>query len=67
LSAVFGAEEPTVRQYDVEELIEKAAGLLEDADEALKEGDLGEYQRLVEAAQGVLDEALGKLSENGVE
>jgi uncharacterized protein len=42
---------------DVQQLLEEAAGLLEQADEALRSGELGEYQRLVEEASELIQQA----------
>ena len=41
----------------VQELLDEAATLLEDAETALRNGDLGEYQRLVEEAAALIEEA----------
>jgi uncharacterized membrane protein (UPF0182 family) len=42
----------------VEQLLDRAAQLLNDADAALRAGNLGDYQRLVEEAAELIDQAL---------
>lgn len=41
----------------VQQLLEQAAGLLDEANSALRAGDLGRYQQLVEEATELIDEA----------
>lgn len=41
----------------VQELLDEAAALLEQAEEALRDGDLGEYQRLVNEASQLIEDA----------
>jgi hypothetical protein len=50
-------EEPDVLPGSVQQLLDDAADLLQRADEALRAGDLGEYQRLVEEAAGLIEQA----------
>jgi uncharacterized protein len=49
-------EEPP--EQEVADLLAQAEVLFEDADEALADGDLGEYQRLIERAQDLVQQAL---------
>lgn len=66
LDAVFGGdggeqppeETPPPVTGTVEELLAEAAQAFEDARAALQEGDLAAYQRLVEEAERLVDEAL---------
>lgn len=50
-------EEPPL-PGSVQELLDQAAVALEEADAALRAGDLGEYQRLVEEATDLIEQAL---------
>jgi len=57
-----GEEPPTttVPERSVTDLLAEAENLFTQADEALSEGNLGEYQRLVERARALVNEALGE-------
>jgi hypothetical protein len=63
LGLVFGGEngepeEPTTPDgTTLEELLDQAAAAFENADDALRAGDLSEYQRWVDEAQRLLEEA----------
>lgn len=50
----------------VRELLTEAASLLDDAEQALRDGDLGTYQELVEQAGALIDEA-NSLAGDGLE
>jgi len=58
-----GGEVPTELPADVQEALEQAQLLFDEADAALRDGDLGTYQQKVEEAQALIDQALEKLAE----
>jgi uncharacterized membrane protein (UPF0182 family) len=71
LAKVFGApiggeepddETPPPVSDSVDELLRAAAAAFERADQALRSGDLAEYQRLVEEARSLVEEAISRLS-----
>ena len=56
--------EPTPDGGTVGELLEQAAAAFAAADEALTQGDLAEYQRLIDEAERLVDEAQAILAES---
>ncbi|HEX7100715.1 MAG TPA: UPF0182 family protein [Acidimicrobiia bacterium] len=50
-------EEPPTVPQSVQELLDRAAQLLEQADQALRNGDLGAYQDLVDQARELIEQA----------
>ena len=56
---------PSPPEGSVDELVQQASEALEEADQALRTGDLGEYQRLVEQARVLLEEALRRTTTEG--
>ncbi len=56
-----GTGDPTLPST-VEQLLEQASVAFEQANAALRAGDLAEYQRLVEDAQGFIDQAFESAS-----
>jgi hypothetical protein len=53
-----GEEPPPEEDRSVEQLLTDAQDLFEEADAALEEGNLGEYQDKVEEARGLIAQAL---------
>ena len=70
LAAIFGEDAGDIGEEppptDVAELLQQANDALAEADQALREGDLAEYQRLVDAAADLIEQALA-LSGGGAE
>lgn len=56
-----GGEEPAPISGTVQELLERAADAFARAEEALRTGDLAEYQRLIQEAQQLVEEARQQL------
>ncbi len=56
--------QPTPDGGTVGELLEQAAAAFAAADEALTQGDLAEYQRLINEAERLVDEAQAILAES---
>jgi hypothetical protein len=56
-------EVPAELPADVTEALERAQQLFDEADAALRDGDLGTYQEKVDDAQALIDQALEKLAE----
>ncbi len=60
---VDDVEVPSELPADVQEALERAQQLFDEANAALRDGDLGTYQSKVEEAQALIDQALEKLAE----
>jgi uncharacterized membrane protein (UPF0182 family) len=57
-----GGELPPEVPADVQQALEQAQALFDEADAALRAGDLGTYQQKVEEAQALVDQALEQLA-----
>jgi uncharacterized membrane protein (UPF0182 family) len=57
-----GGDVPLEVPADVQEALEQAQALFDEADAALRQGDLGTYQQKVEEAQALIDQALQQLA-----
>jgi uncharacterized membrane protein (UPF0182 family) len=63
LDALFGPASTTQPETDVKTLLEQASGRFNQAEDALRAGNLAGYQQLLEEARSLLDQALAVLSE----
>jgi uncharacterized membrane protein (UPF0182 family) len=63
LEGLFGSVTTAQPEADVKTLLEQARGRFDQAEDALRAGNLGGYRQLLEEARGLLDQALALLGQ----